>query len=72
VIVIINSGPLMALAKLGLLDLLSRLYGQGLAHRGQPLTTDIGSGKRLKPFRISNCGFRPALARLSQDNMLSL
>jgi len=28
VIVIINSGPLMALAKLGLLDLLSRLYGQ--------------------------------------------
>ena len=27
-IVIINSGPLMALAKLGLLDLLSRLYGQ--------------------------------------------
>jgi predicted nucleic acid-binding protein len=28
VIVIINSGPLMALAKLGLLDLLPRLYGQ--------------------------------------------
>jgi predicted nucleic acid-binding protein len=28
VIVIINSGPLMALAKLGLLDLLDRLYGQ--------------------------------------------
>ena len=27
-IVIINSGPLMALAKLGLLDLLHRLYGQ--------------------------------------------
>ena len=27
-IVIINSGPLMALAKLGLLDLLPRLYGQ--------------------------------------------
>jgi len=27
VIVIINSGPLMALGKLGLLDLLSRLYG---------------------------------------------
>ncbi|MDI6755808.1 MAG: hypothetical protein QME78_15610 [Thermodesulfobacteriota bacterium] len=26
-IVIINSGPLMALGKLGLLDLLSRLYG---------------------------------------------
>jgi predicted nucleic acid-binding protein len=28
VIVIINSGPLMALAKLGLIDLLPRLYGQ--------------------------------------------
>jgi predicted nucleic acid-binding protein len=28
VIVIINSGPLMALAKLGLLDFLPRLYGQ--------------------------------------------
>jgi len=28
VIVIINSGPLMALAKLGLVDLPSRLYGQ--------------------------------------------
>ena len=27
-IVVINSGPLMALAKLGLLDLLPRLYGQ--------------------------------------------
>ena len=27
-IVIINSGPLMALAKLGLIDLLPRLYGQ--------------------------------------------
>lgn len=28
-IVVVNSGPLMALAKLGLLDLLSRLYGHG-------------------------------------------
>jgi len=28
VIVIINSGPLMALAKLGLIDFLPRLYGQ--------------------------------------------
>jgi len=28
VIILINSGPLMALAKLGLLDLLPRLYGQ--------------------------------------------
>jgi uncharacterized protein len=28
VIVVVNSGPLMALAKLGLLDLLPRLYGQ--------------------------------------------
>ena len=27
-IILINSGPLMALAKLGLLDLLPRLYGQ--------------------------------------------
>ena len=33
-IVIINSGPLMALAKLGLLDLLPRLYGQVILPTG--------------------------------------